>query len=43
MLAPAVGRIIAASVVDGTDDPVLGVFDAARFEEGRLVPEPQVV
>jgi len=43
MLAPAVGRIIAESVVDGTDDPVLSVFDAARFDEGRLVPEPQVV
>lgn len=43
MLAPAVGRIIAESVVDGTDDPVLSVFDAARFGEGRLVPEPQVV
>lgn len=43
MLAPAVGRIIAESVVDGADDPVLSVFDAARFDEGRLVPEPQVV
>jgi sarcosine oxidase subunit beta len=43
MLAPAVGRIIAESVIDGRDDPVLSVLDPARFAEGRLVPEPQVV
>jgi sarcosine oxidase subunit beta len=43
MLAPAVGRIIAESVIDGREDPVLGVLDPARFAEGRLVPEPQVV
>jgi sarcosine oxidase subunit beta len=43
MLAPAVGRIIAESVVDGREDPALGVLDPGRFAEGRLVPEPQVV
>jgi sarcosine oxidase subunit beta len=43
MLAPAVGRIIADSVIDGRDDPALGVLDPARFAEGRLVPEPQIV
>jgi sarcosine oxidase, subunit beta len=43
MLAPAVGRIIAESVIDGREDPALGVLDPARFAEGRLVPEPQVV
>jgi glycine/D-amino acid oxidase-like deaminating enzyme len=43
MQAPAVGRIIADAVLDGTRDPALDVFDAARFEEGRLVPEPSVV
>jgi sarcosine oxidase subunit beta len=43
MIAPAVGRIIADSVVDGRDDPALMVLDAARFAEGRLVPEPAVV
>lgn len=43
MLAPAVGRIIADSVIDGRDDPALGVLDSARFAEGRLVPEPQIV
>jgi glycine/D-amino acid oxidase-like deaminating enzyme len=43
MLAPAVGRIIAESVMDGRDDPALGVLDPARFAEGRLVPEPQIV
>ena len=43
MLAPAVGRIIAESVIGERDDTALGVLDAARFSEGRLVPEPQVV
>jgi sarcosine oxidase subunit beta len=43
MLAPAVGRIIADSVIAGRDDPALGVLDPARFAEGRLVPEPQIV
>jgi sarcosine oxidase subunit beta len=43
MLAPAVGRIIADAVIDGRDDPALGVLDPARFAEGRLVPEPQIV
>jgi len=43
MLAPAVGRIIAESVLDQSEDPVLRVLDARRFAEGRLVPEPQVV
>jgi sarcosine oxidase subunit beta len=42
MIAPAVGRIVAASVA-GEHDPVLDVLDARRFDEGRLVPEPQVV
>lgn len=42
MIAPAVGRIVAAAVA-GEHDPVLDVLDARRFEEGRLVPEPQVV
>jgi glycine/D-amino acid oxidase-like deaminating enzyme len=43
MQAPAVGRIVAESVLGTGSDPVLGVFDAARFAEGRLVPEPSVV
>jgi sarcosine oxidase subunit beta len=43
MLAPAVGRVIADSLLDARDDPALSVLDAARFAEGRLVPEPQVV
>ena len=43
MLAPAVGRIIAEAVLDGREDPALGVLDPARFAEGRLVPEPQIV
>jgi sarcosine oxidase, subunit beta len=43
MLAPAVGRIIAESIVDNRDDATLNVLDAARFSERRLVPEPQVI
>ena len=43
MLAPAVGRILAEAIVDGTEDEALRLLDAARFAEGRLVPEPQVV
>jgi sarcosine oxidase, subunit beta len=43
MLAPAVGRVVAESLVEGRDDPALGVLDPARFDEGRTVPEPQVV
>jgi hypothetical protein len=43
MLAPAVGRVIADSLLDARDDPVLSILDAARFAEGRLMPEPQVV
>jgi sarcosine oxidase, subunit beta len=43
MQAPAVGRIIAEAVLGVARDPVLDVFDAERFAEGRLVPEPSVV
>lgn len=43
MLAPAVGRIVAESVLGETEDPSLSVLDAARFAERREVPEPQVV
>lgn len=42
MVAPAVARIL-ADAVEGLGDPVLDVLDLARFAEGRLVPEPQVV
>jgi sarcosine oxidase subunit beta len=43
MLAPAVGRIIAESVLGEREDAALSVLDAGRFAEGRLLPEPQVV
>ncbi len=43
MLAPAVGRIIAESVLGEREDAALSVLDAGRFAEGRLMPEPQVV
>jgi sarcosine oxidase subunit beta len=43
MQAPAIGRIVAESVLGAGSDPALRVFDARRFAEGRLVPEPSVV
>jgi sarcosine oxidase subunit beta len=43
MQAPAIGRIVAESVLGADSDPALSVFDADRFAEGRLVPEPSVV
>jgi sarcosine oxidase subunit beta len=43
MIAPAVARILADAILDGVHDEALGVLDAARFGEGRLVPEPQLV
>jgi sarcosine oxidase subunit beta len=42
MIAPAVGRIVAGAVV-GDDDTVLAILDSRRFQEGRTVPEPQVI
>ena len=39
MLAPAVGRIIAESVLGESEDPALGVLDAGRFADGRQIPE----
>jgi sarcosine oxidase subunit beta len=43
MIAPAVARILADAIIDGVHDEALGILDAARFDEGRLVPEPQLV
>jgi sarcosine oxidase subunit beta len=42
MIAPAVGRIVAAAVA-GEHDTVLAILDSRRFQEGRTVPEPQVI
>ena len=42
MIAPAVGRIVATAVV-GEHDTVLAILDSRRFQEGRTVPEPQVI
>ena len=42
MIAPAVARILADAILDG-DDEALGILDVSRFEEDRLVPEPQLV
>jgi glycine/D-amino acid oxidase-like deaminating enzyme len=43
MIAPAVARIIADAVIGLPSDETLGILDVARFEENRLVPEPQLV
>jgi sarcosine oxidase, subunit beta len=43
MQAPAVGRIIADAIAGGREDEALRLLDAARFDEGRQLPEPQVV
>jgi sarcosine oxidase subunit beta len=42
MIAPAVGRIVADGVA-GERDTVLDILDSRRFQEGRTVPEPQVI
>jgi sarcosine oxidase subunit beta len=42
MMAPAIGRIVASGVV-GERDTVLDILDCRRFDEGRTVPEPQVI
>ena len=43
MLAPAVGRILAEALTGDGGDEALGVLDPGRFEEERLVLEPQMV
>ncbi|MDX6399937.1 MAG: hypothetical protein QOF27_543, partial [Gaiellaceae bacterium] len=43
MHAPAVGRILAEGMLEGREDEALGILDADRFAEDRLVLEPQVV
>jgi sarcosine oxidase subunit beta len=43
MIAPAVARIVADAVTGAPGDEILGILDAARFEENRPVPEPQLV
>jgi sarcosine oxidase subunit beta len=43
MIAPAIARILAEAILDGVEDEALGILDAARFDEDRLVPEPQLV
>ena len=43
MIAPAVARILADAILDGTLDEALTVLDPARFVENRPVPEPQLV
>ena len=42
MIDTAVGRIVAGGIA-GERDTVLDVLDSRRFQEGRTVPEPQVI
>jgi len=42
MLAPAVAHAVAGAALGEPLHPALRVLDAARFAEGRLVPEPAV-
>lgn len=42
MIAPAVARIV-VDAITGERDDVLDVLDANRFDEGRLVAEPQLI
>jgi sarcosine oxidase subunit beta len=42
MIAPAVARIV-VDAIGGARDEVLDVLDANRFDEGRLVAEPQLI
>ena len=43
MIAPAVARIVAESVLGSGSDDALRVLDVGRFAENRAVPEPQLV
>lgn len=43
MIAPAVGRILAEAIAGQGEDEALGILDPARFAEGRLIPERQVI
>lgn len=43
MIAPAVGRMIAAAIVGEPEDEALRVLSLERFARGELVPEPAVV
>jgi len=43
MIAPAVARIVADAVTGAPPDETLGILDVQRFDENRLVPEPQLV
>ena len=41
MTSPAVGRIMAALVLDGdTNDPILNQLSPCRFKAGKMLSEP---
>jgi len=42
MISPAVARIVVDAIV-GDRDELLEVLDADRFDEGRLITEPQLI
>jgi sarcosine oxidase subunit beta len=43
MVAPAVGRLLAAVVAGEEPDELVAALSPSRFEEGRLCPEAEVV
>ena len=43
MMAPAVGRLVADAMTEGTRPPELDLLSFDRFAEARLLPESQVV
>ncbi len=43
MMAPAVGRSLAAAIAGEPPDEFLRALSLERFARGELLPEPQVV
>ncbi len=43
MMAPAIGRIMAEGLLEGSRDRALDEFAIDRFEHGNLLPELQIV
>jgi sarcosine oxidase subunit beta len=43
MMAPVIGRRLAAVLADGTTDPILDSWNLRRFKEGRLLTEGMIL
>jgi hypothetical protein len=43
MMAPAVGRSLAAAIAGDPPNEYLRALSAERFERGELIPEPAIV